>query len=462
MEGSLNLPYGLTGTGAFRPGEAAAKIEPTQAYGIVDHYLEEVRKTQQAVEAKRRENSAYGDADFVPRLLNHPDPNVAAIGQGFREAAPDFASVKSGVANGDIHHSWGTDLDNMKRAAETIADFKNRGVSVDDYLDAEYHNPNTDHNFLANLRFIDSISKAYTPEEMGEVIKSQAQNALLGGTRPAPWHIEPPAARTMGSPDQLISSIRARAGRSTFESDPDWMRQATAHDPSERSYAGKALDSLQPYNLDPHAHDATVQVMRQFENRLPPGVKIGALNRVEPTTDPNVVKGLVTDAPDFVNYVRPDFIAKGAAMWDPGTRSVILSRYGTSGFQSLEHFSHGLQSEAVHEIGHAVSALHLSPSERTALINDADRLGVLAVPFNLYSGLKLGRQVSRFGSEQPMGDMYQELYKDRPADMRSQLMDEEAIAVLTELYHHGVVNPNDLSPTTRAILDKITKGGFSK
>jgi hypothetical protein len=489
MERRGEIPPPSAGTGIEPPSvrakyEAdladwhAAKSEPTRqiyaqpAYGDADlvHRL--------------HGDVAYGDPNIITRMLQSPDEETRGIGAALRDNAPDFAKLQFGVEDGNIHPAWAPT--GLSEAAHLIADLRERGIAPSDYVaqqgakipqhvaewvkllyDSALLDPDAfpaEHNHQRT----DWTLKTYLREPLGEpgtsVIPSSPQEGFRAGVD-ALWgrkdwlRAEERNAQTPGS--RLISGISNRIeSRPAFEADPEWLKQATAHDPSERSYAGQALDSLQPYDLDPHAHDATVQVMRQFEDKLPPGVKIGVLNRVEPTSDPNVIKGLVTDAPDFTNYVRPDFITQGAAMWDPGTSSVILSRYGTAGFKSIGDFSHGVQAEAIHEIGHAVSALHLSPSERTALISDASWLGVLNVPFNLYTGLRYGE--IRSTNSLSLRRVYGDHYKDRPADIRGQLMDEEAIAVLVELYHNGVVDPKDLSPTTHEILDKIVKGGFSK
>ena len=142
--------------------------------------------------------------------------------------------------------------------------------------------------------------------------------------------------------------------------DPVWARDARAWEPDERQSAVAAVDSGQGYDIDQHAHDSALSVISNFEDRLPPGVKIGVLNRIEPTSDPRVAKGLFSDAPDFSNYVRRDFVSDAAAMWDPNTRRIMIAKYGTAPFRSFGHFSEGLQGEVHHEMAHAVSALDLT------------------------------------------------------------------------------------------------------
>jgi hypothetical protein len=55
-------------------------------------------------------------------------------------------------------------------------------------------------------------------------------------------------------------------------------------------------------------------------------------------------------------------------------------------------------------------------------------------------------------------DAYKEAYQNRTPVERQFVMNEEKIAILAEFYHHGIIAPSDLSPTTRAILDKIISG----
>jgi hypothetical protein len=260
------------------------------------------------------------------------------------------------------------------------------------------------------------------------------------------------------TPSKLAANIanRAGAGLSRQAPDLDWMQQAIARDPHERQDAGAALDSGQGYDIDPHAHDSSVAIIRDFEDRLPPGVKIGVLNRVEPTSDPKIVKGLFSDAPDFSNYVRRDFVSDAAAMWDPNTRRIMIARYGTAPFRSFGHFSEGLQGEIHHEMAHAMSALDLTVPERNAFIAHANRLGVLEVPYHLYAALKRGTPPSPWDSGASLRQTYAELYKDRPPADRKFMMDDEAIAILTELYSHGVIDEANVAPV-KPILDRILK-----
>jgi hypothetical protein len=51
---------------------------------------------------------------------------------------------------------------------------------------------------------------------------------------------------------------------------------------------------------------------------------------------------------------------------------------------------------------------------------------------------------------------YAELYKDRPPADRKFMMDDEAIAILTELYSHGVIDEANVAPV-KPILDRILK-----
>jgi hypothetical protein len=58
-----------------------------------------------------------------------------------------------------------------------------------------------------------------------------------------------------------------------------------------------------------------------------------------------------------------------------------------------------------------------------------------------------------------MGDTYAEIYSDRPD--KQHLIDEEAIAIMTELYHHDAIDPRDLSPVSRDVLERILSGKYT-
>jgi hypothetical protein len=428
---------------------------------------------------------AYGDPDLIPRLLNSPDAETRGIGAALRTVAGDFGRLKEGVSNGAIDPSWSTLASRLPEAARLVADLREQGIVPSEYV--AQHGPSL-HPHVAEW-----IDLLHHPAWQGEDAQKNTQWKLQTflreplGKEGSAGNIAPASpkegfkagvqtlhrtwARAADERDAQIPGwnlsqrigSRLRDQPSARDVDPEWMQQARAYDPRERHYADLALEAGRSYDLDPHAHDTAVKIMRaQLENRMPAGVKIGVLRRVEPSLDPGMVRGLITDAPDFTNYFGRDFVTDGAAMWDPSTRSVILARYGTSGFKSIEDFSHGVESEAIHELGHAVSALHLSHPERSVLINDADRLGILNLPFNLYSGLRLGELRPGFTNTRPLQDMYQDLYKNRPNWERNHLMDEEAIAVLAELYHSGVVDPKELSSASCDILKKIVNGGYAR
>jgi hypothetical protein len=139
----------------------------------------------------------------------------------------------------------------------------------------------------------------------------------------------------------------------------------------------------------------------------------------------------------------------------------MISRYGTAPFRSLGHFSQGIQGEIHHEMAHAVSALDLTAPERNAFIAHANRLGVLEVPFHLYAALKLGAPPSQRDSGATLRQTYAELYKHRPPADRKFLMDEESLAILAELYSHGVIDEADIAPV-KPILDRIVRTSPAK
>jgi hypothetical protein len=466
-----------------RPGTPGAEAGTNRAQLAIsgdDFYAAERRKTQQAIDEINRlrgnkdaaaEAGEHGDPDFLRGLIRSGDRSARMMGIAFRNAADAFAQVRSGVAQREIHPAWLSDIDSLQRAAGLIADLQSRGESVADYLDARdlQHRTASQEDLLltANMRLLDRSAAKYSPVEFGKLLQSEAQSALLAGQRPPSWYTgSSPEAAPARTPSpalmaNLASHTGAREARQT-PSDPDWMRQATAYDPHERAYAGAALNSGRGYDIDSHAHDSAVSVVSGFETRLPQGVQIGVLRRIEPVPgEPNAVRGLFSDAPDFSNYLRRDFVSDAAAVWDPNTRRIMISRYGTAPFRSLGHFSQGLQGEIHHEMAHAVSALDLTASERNAFIAHANRLGVLEVPFHLYAALKRGTPPTQWDSGASLRQTYAELYKNRtPAD-RKFLMDDEAIAILSELYSHGMIDEADIAPV-KPILGRIVKASPAK
>ncbi|MGA7328904.1 MAG: hypothetical protein WBX25_31565 [Rhodomicrobium sp.] len=317
----------------------------------------------------------------------------------------------------------------------------------------------------ANVRFLNRVAENYGPKGVAEILHSEAQNALLSGQKPPFWYRSSAPAANPPSPGLMANIGNRLGGRPSTVPDPLWARQATAYDRNERYLAGQSIDAGQAFDIDQHAHDSAVSVMGAFEKKLPGGVKIGVLNRIEPTGDPNVVKGLFSDAPDFANYVRRDLVSDAAAVWDPATRRIMIARYGTGGFRSFGGFAEGVEGEIHHELAHAMSALQFTTAQRDALLKDANALGVLDVPFRLYSALKRGSSPSEGESPASLRDTYAELYKIRDPSMKQFLLEEEAIAVMAEYYHFGVIEPNDLFKTSRSLLDKIlsmkgTKGDY--
>jgi hypothetical protein len=471
MEGSLSTPYGLAGH--TKPGEPRSRATDLFA-DIPDVPTPKATGAPQAAEARlgpaaaplgqqsalsagERQGAAdvfrrsYGDQDgALAKLLDSPDNYSRNLGQALLESAPQYEEGRTLAAAGKMRPE-DDHTPHILRAVEFIKGLREADIAPSDYWQGHESKHEPDQ---AAGRW---VSILYRGRDLEDPNLSQKINYGLGFH--APYETQPIAKRRAADATPVAPLVRAIGDRlensPAFKLDPEWLKQATANDPVERFLAKDSLDAGRPYDIDPHAHDSTVSVMSDFENRLPAGVKIGVLNRVEPTSDPNVVKGLFSDAPDFANYVRRDFVRDAAGVWDPGTRAILVSRYGTNGFRSFGHFAEGLQGEIHHELVHAVSALDLTAAQRNALLNDANAVGALDVPFHLYSALKRSSPPSQWESQASLRDTYRELYKDREPAMRQFLIEEEAIAIMGELYHHGVIDPKDLSPVSRSVLDRI-------
>jgi hypothetical protein len=455
MEATLNMPYGAAGT--------MHGAEPAKATGlfsdIPDEPASEATPGQQsALSANGREAAAgifkrsYGDEDgTLAKLLDSPDNYSRNLGQALLESAPKYEEGRTLAAAGKMRPE-DDHTPHILRAVDFIKSLREADIAPSDYWEGHKskHEPDQEAGRW--------VSILYRGRDLEDPNLSQKIN--YGLSFHAPYEVQPIARRRAAEatpPAPLVRTISDRLENSpAFKADPAWIEQATAFDPAERILAGNSVDAGYPYTINGHAHDAAHQIISQFEDRLPPGVKIGVLRRVDPVQGaPDIVLGHYSNFPDFRNYARRESVGSSAAIWDPNTKAIMISRYGTASMTSPGQFAHGLQGEIVHEIAHAMSTLDLTAAERNAVITQADNLDVLGIPFSHYAALKLGKPVSEINSRGTVRDAYEEAYKNRTPVERQFVMDEEKIAMLAEFYHHRIIAPSDLSPTPRAILDKI-------
>jgi hypothetical protein len=72
---------------------------------------------------------AYGDADLVARLYEHPDPNIKTVGHGLKEAAIPWAKMRDAVRSGEI--AAGQDItDAVTSAVKSIMRARDEGQPV--------------------------------------------------------------------------------------------------------------------------------------------------------------------------------------------------------------------------------------------------------------------------------------------------------------------------------------------
>jgi hypothetical protein len=76
-----------------------------------------------------------------------------------------------------------------------------------------------------------------------------------------------------------------------------------------------------------------------------------------------------------------------------------------------------------------------------------------------FRAIKREDAIGDFNSALTLRDLYESLYRRR--SNRQQLLEEEAVANMVELAHHGAITPEDLAPIQDLLDDMIRQGDIA-
>lgn len=232
-------------------------------------------------------------------------------------------------------------------------------------------------------------------------------------------------------------------------------------------------------NIMPMVHDAVVPLM----HILPRGAKFGALARLEPLKQSELVKTpigeiadtravFVTPSGEEFSFVGPRTnILSSGALFDPKTNGIGLISFDTIGHLDQgvggrgemgigDSFARGRQGAFIHEVVHLLKRAGAFPEPVwNRLVTQANALGILD------SDLRTHLQAigdPKYKIAAP-GVTLRELYNEWYAGRRNvpELLDEEAVTHMMQQYHHGHLGPMEVAPV-KAHIEDLLDGKYSR
>ena len=228
-----------------------------------------------------------------------------------------------------------------------------------------------------------------------------------------------------------------------------------ASDREQRSRYVRQLSAGHAVDVEPAVVSQITAILEPASRKLPKGINIGAISRIEPITGrPDEFKATFTrpDGSTFTGTLETGDILAGRAAYDPNTDSIISMHFGgLSGAPAGEEFVRVLRGGIDHELLHALWGRLPAPI-RSALASHADTLKVLDMPFKQYMSLIGDPSARTTDPRSTVRDLYEELYGDRKE--LPKLLQEEAVAHMVELYSHGRLSEEEVAPV-QGLLDAI-------
>lgn len=183
-------------------------------------------------------------------------------------------------------------------------------------------------------------------------------------------------------------------------------------------------------------------ILGGWQHLVPQGYRAGVLERVEPLGNGKVRAVFAKPDGGSFDIVGPwnYFRSRRASVVD-SLRAVLFFR-----FDAVRNFDHSLAGELTHElVVHGHLAQVLDRFRWGALVGHAEKLRVLEMKWNDFAE-GIGRSDLVVDAERniTVREYYEEQYSTRPN--RDRLMQEEAVAHMMELAHHGHISAAELAP----------------
>jgi hypothetical protein len=247
---------------------------------------------------------------------------------------------------------------------------------------------------------------------------------------------------------------------------------AVLGDSEARTDTVRQLAAGHEVRISPRVVSAIRQAHSEIAQAVPHGVRLGAVTKIEKTSDPETFKAtfITPDGSTFTSRIDRDTIWNGRAVFVPGSHTIQSLRFGGFGKNSLSDFAQTVRGEAYHEIAHSllVEGSQLPLQVRSDLIAHANSLNVLGLTHKQYLRM-CGDPSANSASDLPLKTLYEKgVYKKRFDEYRDLArrarraqefdvanaamsriqadMDSEAVAHMVELAAHGKLTPKQLGP----------------
>ncbi len=231
---------------------------------------------------------------------------------------------------------------------------------------------------------------------------------------------------------------------------------------------GKLLDEGKPYLVPARRVETQIEAVRSLAHMLPEDTYAGALERIEPETDSSFdpmnwtmtghfrltdgttlkLKGLTRQTLTGTRaFVLPPALARRLT---GGRPAILLTNLGGS-----RDLGRTVRGETWHELLHVLWGQgHLDVATQFALFRHARSLRILDMPRQDFYA-KIGDPNADQFAGGTLRDVYTKYYATR--ENRADLISQEAVAHMLELYAHGGLTAEQMAPV-QGIIDDMGAG----
>jgi hypothetical protein len=224
-------------------------------------------------------------------------------------------------------------------------------------------------------------------------------------------------------------------------------------DGKAREHVIRRLAAGRPVSVEQEVVSAAMAAIQPIT--IPEGVRIGAIASLYPMPDGDFDATFTSpDGSSFHFVIDRDDVWSGRAIFHPPTGTILSMRFGSfPGPTPGDEFVRTVRGEVYHEVVHAVWR-GLSGAARNRLAGHAESLKILDKSFKEY--LKsIGEPSANSAPVESIRYIYEEAYQGR--QNIDDLLAQESVAHMVELYSHGVLSDADIAPV-RGLLEGVIPG----
>ena len=293
--------------------------------------------------------------------------------------------------------------------------------------------------------------------------------SIRQAVRPSAPRLPQAVARAVSGADEVLTvHWRALTPRQRADIEAAQMPAGAVAEAISRQATLNELRAGKPATVADRVVEEVHRALAPFAPLLPPHYDMGVMKRARPLGGGEVAVELQrADGSTFGVTLRLNDLSSLRAfhLVDPltGTFAVGIirgwapdARSGALASEALENFRLSLGGEFTHEAVHVhariLNAIDNDGGLRARLVRHAEDLQVLdMVAEDYFRAIKREDVIGSLAGRRDLTlrDVYLDLYKNRAN--KEQLLEEEAIANMVELAHHGAITQEQLAP----ILDDL-------